>query len=241
MLELNQFRHSAFCLKVRMVLEAKGLKYRVIEITPGVGQFEIFKLSGQRKVPVLVDKGQVIADSSAIVRYLDHTYPEPQLLPNDPKEAAQVHLIEDWADTTFAQSARKTLLKAAAMDPELRIALLPEEIPETIRKFVKGFSLEVISDVAQLVNQGEEEVLLESLKKLSNLVEANKWLIGQKMSIADIAVASQLSLLRFPASSGIPLVGKGYAGFSDHPDLENLFSWRDDLEMSLMQSNPSSI
>ncbi|HAE30268.1 MAG TPA: glutathione S-transferase, partial [Flavobacteriales bacterium] len=25
MLELHQFRHSAFCLKVRMVLQAKGL------------------------------------------------------------------------------------------------------------------------------------------------------------------------------------------------------------------------
>ena len=35
MLELHQFRHSAFCLKVRMVLQAKGLSYREGSQKPG--------------------------------------------------------------------------------------------------------------------------------------------------------------------------------------------------------------
>ena len=48
MLELHQFRHSAFCLKVRMVLQAKGLSFRTVEVTPGVGQVAVFRLSGQR-------------------------------------------------------------------------------------------------------------------------------------------------------------------------------------------------
>ena len=37
MLELHQFRHSAFCLKVRMVLQAKALSFRTVEVTPGIG------------------------------------------------------------------------------------------------------------------------------------------------------------------------------------------------------------
>ena len=41
MLELHQFRHSAFCEKVRLVLAAKGLAYSVVEVTPGVGQLEL--------------------------------------------------------------------------------------------------------------------------------------------------------------------------------------------------------
>ena len=44
MLELHQFRHSAFCLKVRMVLQAKGLSFRTVEVTPGVGQVAVFRL-----------------------------------------------------------------------------------------------------------------------------------------------------------------------------------------------------
>jgi hypothetical protein len=34
MLELHQFRHSAFCEKVRLVLAAKGLEYSVLEVLP---------------------------------------------------------------------------------------------------------------------------------------------------------------------------------------------------------------
>ena len=81
MLELHQFRHSAFCLKVRMVLQAKGLSFRTVEVTPGVGQVAVFRLSGQRQVPVLVDGDQVIADSSAIALHLDQREPDPALIP----------------------------------------------------------------------------------------------------------------------------------------------------------------
>ena len=45
MLELHQFRHSAFCLKVRMVLQAKGLSYRTVEVTPGIGQVAVFRIA----------------------------------------------------------------------------------------------------------------------------------------------------------------------------------------------------
>ena len=34
MLELHQFRHSAFCEKVRLVLAAKRLPYTVVEVMP---------------------------------------------------------------------------------------------------------------------------------------------------------------------------------------------------------------
>jgi len=42
------------------------------------------------------------------------------------------------------------------------------------------------------------------------------------MRLADIAIAVQLSLLRFPKSSGEPLTGKGYPGFSDQPEFQVL-------------------
>jgi glutathione S-transferase len=54
MLELHQFRHSAFCEKVRLLLAAKQLPYSVVEVVPGLGQVQLYRLSGQRQVPVLV-------------------------------------------------------------------------------------------------------------------------------------------------------------------------------------------
>ena len=120
MLELHQFRHSAFCLKVRMVLQAKGLSYRTVEVTPGIGQVAVFRLSGQRQVPVLVDGDQVLADSSAIALHLDQRRADPALIPTDPRQAAQVHLLEDWADTTLAMAGRSSLVQAAALDRKLQ-------------------------------------------------------------------------------------------------------------------------
>ena len=57
------------------------------------------------------------------------------------------------------------------------------------------------------------------------------------MTIADFAVAAQLSLLKFPKSSGPLLSQKGCPGFSDHPQFEPLFEWRDQLEAALMESD----
>ena len=125
MIELHQFRHSAFCQKVRMVLQAKGLSYRTVEVTPGVGQVAVFRLSGQRQVPVLVDGETVLADSSAIARHLERREPDLSLIPTDPRQAAQVHLLEDWADTTLAAAVRVALVQAAALDPQLRWRYCP--------------------------------------------------------------------------------------------------------------------
>ena len=72
MITLYQFKHSAFCLKTRMALHAKNLKYRVEEISPALGQIEIFKISGQKQLPVIMDEnGQIISDSSTICEYID--------------------------------------------------------------------------------------------------------------------------------------------------------------------------
>ncbi|RPF82776.1 glutathione S-transferase family protein [Synechococcus sp. CC9616] len=235
MLELHQFRHSAFCLKVRMVLQAKGLSYRTVEVTPGIGQVAVFRLSGQRQVPVLVDGDTVLADSSTISRHLDLAGGEPALLPADAKQAAQVHLIEDWADTTLAAGGRACLVQAAALDPELRVALLPDDVPDPLRSVMGAIPGGWVNSVSELVNQGERTALLASLEQLAASVEASPWLVGETMTMADLAVAAQLSLLRFPQSAGSPLAGRGVPGLSDHPKLQALFQWRDQLELKLME------
>ncbi|MDP6193397.1 MAG: glutathione S-transferase family protein [Prochlorococcaceae cyanobacterium ETNP18_MAG_1] len=235
MMELHQFRHSPFCLKVRMVLQAKGLSYRTVEVTPGLGQVDVFRLSGQRQVPILVDGETVLADSSVIARYLDAKQPERPLVPVDPQQAAQVHVIEDWADTTLARAGRSLLAKSAVLDADLRLALLPNELPEPLRQMIGGLPGGWLQSVPELISESERTELQITLEHLAGLVQHSDWLVGEVQSLADLAVAAQLSLLRFPASSGQPLAGKGVYGFSDHPRLQPLFQWRDRLELSLIQ------
>ena len=66
-------------------------------------------------------------------------------------------------------------------------------------------------------------------------MEDSPFLVGEAMTLADLAVAAQLSLLRFPQSAGSPLAGRGVPGLSDHPKLQALFHWRDQLELKLME------
>jgi glutathione S-transferase len=229
--ELHQFRHSAFCEKVRLLLSVKGLAHSLVEVTPGLGQLELFRLSGQRQVPVLIDGGEVIADSTAIALYLEERHPEPALLPREARSRARVLLLEDWADTALAAGCRRALLQAAAADPVLRAALLPDSTPGPLRQLVSALPSTVLTPVSDAVGEvlarWESRQLGRNLEQISALVETGAYLEGDRLSLADLAVAAQLTLLRFPASAGAPLAGRGVAGIADNPMLEPLFSWRD--------------
>ena len=230
-MQLHQFRHSAFCEKVRLVLAVKRLPYTVVEVTPGLGQLALFRLSGQRQVPVLVDGSEVIADSSAIALYLEAHQPSPALLPADPGERARALLLEDWADTALAAGCRLALVQAAATDSVLRSALLPDSTPGPLRQLVSNLPSEVMGSVGEafdsMLGAGERQRLLANLEQLAVLAAGQAYLVGSCLSLADVAVAAQLGLLLFPASSGAPLAGCGVSGIADHPLLEPLFSWRD--------------
>jgi glutathione S-transferase len=57
--------------------------------------------------------------------------------------------------------------------------------------------------------------------------------VGEALSLADLAVVAQLSLLSFPASAGAPLAGRGVPGLADDPQLAPLFAWRDRIGASV--------
>ncbi len=222
-----------------MALQAKGLSFREVEVTPGIGQVSLFRLSGQRQVPVLVDGDDVVSDSSAICRYLEEMRPEPALIPADPKQRAQMQLIEDWADTTLAAAVRSALLQAAADDAQLREVLLPDDVPSPVRQLMSGLPGGWLSSFGELLGQEQRASMLSSLCSVADGLDPNGCLVGHAISLADLALAAQLSLLRFPASSGESLAGRGVPGISDHPRLQNLFRWRDQLETRLINLDPA--
>ena len=233
MLELHQFRHSAFCEKVRLVLAHKRLPFNTLEVTPGVGQVELYRLSGQRQVPVLVDGAEVIADSTAIALYLEQQHPEPPLLPQDPAQRAQVLLLEDWADTALATGARLALLQAAALDSQLRDGLLPEATPSGLRSLLGALPGGVLSGVGQVLDASALQQLRHNLEQLNALLQAQPYVVGDQLSLADLAVMGQLSLIRFPETAGSALAGRGLPGLADDPSLEPLWRWRDALVRQL--------
>ena len=237
MLELHQFRHSPYCLKVRMALAAKKLEYRTIEITPAIGQIDIFQKTGQKKLPVLFDKETTIHESSSIIRHLEKIEIEPKLIPEVLKEASQAQIIENWADTTLAKSIKIVFLEELTKNPILISSLFDNEITDSMQKLLLNIPTKIASQISGLINQKEKESLKQNLEYLSNLIDQENFLIGDKLSIADISVASHLSLLKFPNSSGENLTGKGCSLYINDPSLQNLFNWRDLIEDHVTKTN----
>ena len=237
MLELHQFRHSPYCLKVRMALAAKKLEYRTVEITPAIGQIDIFQKTGQKKLPVLFDKETTIHDSSSIIRHLEKIEIEPKLIPEGLKEAAQAEIIENWADTTLAKSIKIVFLEELSKNPILISSLFDNEFSDSMQKLLLNIPTKIASQISGLINQKEKESLKQNLEYLSNLIDQENFLIGDKLSIADISVASHLSLLKFPNSSGESLTGKGCSLYINDPSLQNLFKWRELIEDQITKTN----
>ena len=237
MLELHQFKHSPYCLKVRMALAAKKLEYRTVEITPAIGQIDIFQKTGQKKLPVLFDNEMIIHNSSSIIRHLEKIQIDPKLIPDDQREASQAQIIENWADTNLAKSIKTIFLEEVIKNPRLLASLLRKEISDSLEKPLLNLPLNLARKISGFINQAEKESLRLNLEYLTNLIEKDNFLIGQKLSVADISVASQLSLLNFPTSSGENLRGKGCSVYMNDPSLQNLFKWRDSIEDQLNNTN----
>jgi maleylacetoacetate isomerase len=92
----NYFRSSA-SFRVRIALELKGLDYEYLSVHLAKGEHkkeQYAAVSASQLVPALVlDDGQLLSQSMAIIEYLDETHPEPPLLPRDPLGRARVRAL----------------------------------------------------------------------------------------------------------------------------------------------------
>jgi glutathione S-transferase len=239
MLDLYQFELSHYCEKIKLILDYKGLAYRKIEVTPGIGQVELFRMSGQRQVPVLKDGNEVIGDSTAIALYLDRKYPDRPIIPTDPKQKALCLLLEDWADESLGNNARRVMLGAFNQSPELRISSLPASTPDFVKTLVKSFPSEVFDLLGTGVGMGSEGVrkarqaVEQNLESLNTLLMDSPYLVSDQPTLADFAVAGMTMYIKFPALPylDIPtgLKGKGVPGLADNYAYQTFWEWRDRL------------
>ena len=101
MLTLYSYWRSSAAYRVRIALNLKGLAYQQVPVhlVKDGGQqhsADYLALNPQGLLPLLVDEdngGVRIAQSLAILEYLDEVFPVPALLPADPAQRAQVRAL----------------------------------------------------------------------------------------------------------------------------------------------------
>jgi maleylacetoacetate isomerase/maleylpyruvate isomerase len=97
-LALYGYWRSTAAYRVRVALELKGLTWenRPVHLVRDGGEQHTaayHALNPQELVPALLDGERVFTQSLAIAEYLDEMYPEPPLLPVDPRGRARVRAL----------------------------------------------------------------------------------------------------------------------------------------------------
>ncbi len=101
MMTLYDNAFSPFARKVRMVLEQKGLKADYVDGLRRENHGLLQAANGRVEVPALTDGDVTVVNSSDIVAYLDHRYPDRPVLPADPGARARARAWERTADDTI--------------------------------------------------------------------------------------------------------------------------------------------
>lgn len=164
---------SPFVRKVLAVGAEKGLAIELKAGGMGGGGAEFEEASPFRKMPALRDVGAdegrdfLISDSTAIVVYLDAKHPEIPMLPAAPIARARVTWYEEFADTILVAAAGKLFFNRFVAP-----------------KVLKRPGDDAAADTAEAVE------LPPILDYLERTVPTDGFLIGETVTLADIAVAS---------------------------------------------------
>lgn len=98
-MQLYSYFRSSAAYRVRIALNLKNIPYDMepIHLTKDGGRqhsAEFRTLNPAKRVPALVlDSGDILTQSMAIIEYLDETHPQPPLLPADPVQRAKVRAV----------------------------------------------------------------------------------------------------------------------------------------------------
>jgi glutathione S-transferase len=213
MLTLHQFEISPFCDKIRRVLHWKGQPYVVREV-PLVQAFTaVKKVNPIGKLPCLEHDGRFIGDSTDIAHYLEEQFPDPPLLPADPKLRGQCHVLEDWADEslyfyemrlrfTLPHNARRHIPALTAYDPAWMKTAARYVVPRMMRGVLgrQGLGRKPVERIVQDVER--------HIDAIAGWLGDGEWLVGSALSLADIAVFAQLACIRDTEEGGKVIEGR---------------------------------
>ncbi|GBF58631.1 stringent starvation protein A [Candidatus Phycosocius bacilliformis] len=162
---------------VRLALGEKRAVFHVREVAAFEADAQLAALSPDGMTPVLVDDswghGATISEALAIFEYLEDLLPTPPLLPGGPLERAHVRTLTIRAMRTLGP------VVDAVVHEKARKALARGGPPEP----------SVLRTATQAASR--------TLDEIGRAAEAEGWIGGKKLSIADMVAAAHFSVLDF--------------------------------------------
>ncbi len=163
---------SPYVRKVMVFGAEKGLELELQPAGMGRGGPEFMAASPFGKMPGFKDGDFLISDSSAIVAYLDAKYPEPNLIPAEPQARARTIWFDELADTIM-MAAGSAIFGQRFVRPRV-------------------LKMECDHDAA---DAAERDLMPPILAYLEGAIPESGFLVDDRLTLADIAVASPLATL----------------------------------------------
>jgi glutathione S-transferase len=160
---------SPFVRKTRIALAEKGLAYEHDPMVPFGLSPEYKRKHPLGKIPCLETDGRPLPDSSAIIAYLEKIQPTPALYPSDPYDYARAIWFEEFADAGLINGS---------------VAFFQQRVLQPL--FFKKPGDEA------LVQKAANEILPPLFDYLEAELGSNDYLVGNRFTIADLAVGSIL-------------------------------------------------
>ncbi|MEM0985348.1 MAG: glutathione S-transferase family protein [Pseudomonadota bacterium] len=193
----------------RLALSEKGLEVMGCAVTPNVVNPELDRLAPGAVAPALVDsmvEGRVnVVGLGAILAHLEEVYPTPRLLPVTAQDRAEARRLVDWTREQFRP---------------VNETLLAERITQWVRRDRQPDS--------SALRRGAHG-LRGLLTFLDAVAGERTYLGGRGFSVADLAVAAQLSCLDYFGDvdwGGVPDLKGWYARMKSRPSFRPLLSER---------------
>jgi glutathione S-transferase len=183
---------SPFVRKVMIYAAEKGIELELQNALPGGTDPEFRRISPFGKIPGFVDGDFAISDSTAIITYLEAKYPEPALIPADPRERARVVWFDEFADTILTAAAGKCFFNRIVAPMMGR----PQDLAAADR--------------------AEAEELPPIFAWVESQLPESGHFVGDRLTLADISVASPFVNLRHCASPIDAATYPKLAAFLDH-------------------------
>ena len=196
MLTLYHNALSTCSQKVRLVLAEKGIEFESRPIDLVAGQqhdADYVALNPKHVVPTLVADGEVVRESSIIAEYLDARALANPLTPEDPLQAAKMRMWVRRVDDdihgrtsgvfTHAIWTRRAVGSRSPEEIEKYLSAIPEEAERELRRDL------IANGVASSRFSGAVSRMGAFLSEMEAALAGAEWLIGERFTLADIAVA----------------------------------------------------
>jgi glutathione S-transferase len=157
---------SPYVRKILVYAAHRGIALELVPVGIGDTNPDFVAISPFRKMPALKDGDFGISDSSAIIAYLEAKYPDGALVPQSAQDRARVTWFDEFADTIVTAAGGKVFFN---------------------RIVAPKFLGQPGDESAALA--GEKE-MLPIYDYLEAIIPASGYLVGDVLSLADIAVAS---------------------------------------------------